>query len=222
LPLRDPVHHGSERSIRAFGSLLGMMSRFSITSVALWGLIGLASAGGCPYADPEALRARAEGEDILGAYKVDDSEGFMSDDVGGQIADQDSLRAGERGPTLLEDFILRQKITHFDHERVSLSPGAARNKQEHAGRSITHANATRRYLSERFMLAEQALMAPSPATATGAILLPRRFWPKRASRRLPLCGFPPSLDLGDQQIPLEMFTALVSHTTGMLLLFEAN
>ncbi len=32
--------------------------------------------------------------------------------------DQNSLRAGERGATLLEDFILREKIFHFDHERI--------------------------------------------------------------------------------------------------------
>ena len=31
---------------------------------------------------------------------------------------QNSLRANLRGPTLLEDFILREKITHFDHERI--------------------------------------------------------------------------------------------------------
>ena len=31
---------------------------------------------------------------------------------------QNSLRANTRGPTLLEDFILREKITHFDHERI--------------------------------------------------------------------------------------------------------
>jgi len=31
---------------------------------------------------------------------------------------QNSLRANPRGPTLLEDFILREKITHFDHERI--------------------------------------------------------------------------------------------------------
>ncbi|SFK96082.1 catalase [Lysobacter sp. cf310] len=31
---------------------------------------------------------------------------------------QNSLRATERGPGLLEDFILREKITHFDHERI--------------------------------------------------------------------------------------------------------
>ncbi|WP_343652197.1 catalase [Stenotrophomonas sp.] len=35
------------------------------------------------------------------------------------VADnQNSLRQGPRGPTLLEDFILREKITHFDHERI--------------------------------------------------------------------------------------------------------
>jgi len=31
---------------------------------------------------------------------------------------QSSLRIGARGPTLLEDFVLREKITHFDHERI--------------------------------------------------------------------------------------------------------
>jgi catalase len=32
--------------------------------------------------------------------------------------DQNSLKSGARGPTLLEDFVLREKITHFDHERI--------------------------------------------------------------------------------------------------------
>ena len=31
---------------------------------------------------------------------------------------QNSLRANPHGHTLLEDFILREKITHFDHERI--------------------------------------------------------------------------------------------------------
>src|SRR5690349_7413202 len=30
----------------------------------------------------------------------------------------DSLKAGERGPTLMEDYHFREKITHFDHERI--------------------------------------------------------------------------------------------------------
>jgi catalase len=32
--------------------------------------------------------------------------------------DQNSLRISARGPTALEDFVLREKITHFDHERI--------------------------------------------------------------------------------------------------------
>ncbi len=32
--------------------------------------------------------------------------------------DQNTLKAGERGPSLLEDFIFREKMTHFDHERI--------------------------------------------------------------------------------------------------------
>ncbi|HXI18962.1 MAG TPA: catalase [Chloroflexota bacterium] len=44
---------------------------------------------------------------------------FLTTSQGVRIADnQNSLKAGSRGPTLLEDFILREKITHFDHERI--------------------------------------------------------------------------------------------------------
>ena len=32
--------------------------------------------------------------------------------------DNNTLKAGERGPSLLEDFLMREKITHFDHERI--------------------------------------------------------------------------------------------------------
>ncbi len=43
----------------------------------------------------------------------------MTTQQGVPIADdQNSLRAGARGPTLLEDHILREKIFHFDHERI--------------------------------------------------------------------------------------------------------
>ena len=43
----------------------------------------------------------------------------MTTDQGVPIGDdQNSLKAGERGPTLLEDFVLREKIFHFDHERI--------------------------------------------------------------------------------------------------------
>ena len=43
----------------------------------------------------------------------------LTTNQGLRISDnQNSLRAGARGPTLLEDHILREKIMHFDHERI--------------------------------------------------------------------------------------------------------
>ncbi|GAW19281.1 hypothetical protein ANO14919_087670 [Xylariales sp. No.14919] len=95
------------------------MGRMGI-SLAILALQRLVSAGGCPFADPVNLHARAADtpQTPISDAAVDDSNGYLTDDVGGQISDQDSLRAGERGPTLLEDYIFRQKITHFDHERV--------------------------------------------------------------------------------------------------------
>jgi catalase len=47
------------------------------------------------------------------------TEGHLTTNQGVPIADnQNSLKAGSRGPTLMEDFIFREKITHFDHERI--------------------------------------------------------------------------------------------------------
>ena len=44
---------------------------------------------------------------------------LLTTNQGVPISDnQNSLKAAGRGPTLLEDFILREKITHFDHERI--------------------------------------------------------------------------------------------------------
>src|SRR6187431_616023 len=44
---------------------------------------------------------------------------FLTTNQGVKINDNNnSLKVGERGPSLLEDFILREKITHFDHERI--------------------------------------------------------------------------------------------------------
>ncbi len=51
---------------------------------------------------------------------------------------QNSLRANPRGPTLLEDFILREKITHFDHERIPERIVHARGTGVHGVFELTH------------------------------------------------------------------------------------
>ena len=44
---------------------------------------------------------------------------------------QNSLKAGARGPVLLQDFILREKIMHFDHERIPERVVHARGSAAH-------------------------------------------------------------------------------------------
>ena len=57
--------------------------------------------------------------DSLAEHTEDSSGEFLTTNQGVRVNDnQNSLKAGDRGPTLLEDFILREKITHFDHERI--------------------------------------------------------------------------------------------------------
>ncbi len=65
---------------------------------------------------PEGVNATIE---PLDRVRVDSSGQMLTTNQGVAIADnQNSLKMGVRGPALLEDFILREKITHFDHERI--------------------------------------------------------------------------------------------------------
>ncbi|MGB9988433.1 catalase [Massilia sp. SM-13] len=55
----------------------------------------------------------------LDRVRADSGGQVLTTNQGVPVADnQNSLKAGLRGPTLMEDFILREKITHFDHERI--------------------------------------------------------------------------------------------------------
>lgn len=78
-----------------------------------------------PGAAPTAPGSRkapdisSEKLDALEPFRKAGDEQPLTTNQGVRIADdQNSLKAGSRGPTLLEDFILREKITHFDHERI--------------------------------------------------------------------------------------------------------
>ena len=67
---------------------------------------GLAGQGLPKEVQLDDVTARADGE-------------YLTTNQGVRIPHtDDSLKAGERGPTLMEDFHLREKITHFDHERI--------------------------------------------------------------------------------------------------------
>ena len=55
----------------------------------------------------------------LESFRVNDKGKKMTTNQGLKVSeDEFSLKAGERGPTLMEDFHFREKMTHFDHERI--------------------------------------------------------------------------------------------------------
>jgi catalase len=64
--------------------------------------------------DGEAVVRRDENpttDEFMSRYEVDDSDVYMTNPVGGPIEEQESLSAGERGPTLLEDQAFRRKVS---------------------------------------------------------------------------------------------------------------
>jgi len=68
--------------------------------------------------EPKRKRVDPKAAD-LAAFRENGAGESLTTNQGLRLqSDQDSLKAGERGPTLLEDFHLREKITHFDHERI--------------------------------------------------------------------------------------------------------
>ena len=57
--------------------------------------------------------------DALKPFQEAGEEQYLTTNQGLRVNDdQNSLKAGDRGPSLLEDFHLREKITHFDHESI--------------------------------------------------------------------------------------------------------
>jgi len=81
-------------------------------------------------------RPAAAGDDLtvgpLDGVRVDATGQPLSTNQGVLVADnQHSLKAGLRGPALLKDFILREKVTHFDHERIPERVVHARGSAAH-------------------------------------------------------------------------------------------
>ena len=66
--------------------------------------------------DPDAFDVGSGGETH---QRREQGEAVLTTAQGTPISDdQNSLKVGERGPTLMNDFVLREKVFHFDHERI--------------------------------------------------------------------------------------------------------
>ncbi|MBK9077466.1 MAG: catalase [Flavobacteriales bacterium] len=80
---------------------------------------------------PNRTPADAKRTDLL-KDTTDGTDQVLTSNQGLPINDnQNSLKAGLRGPTLLEDHLLREKITHFDHERIPERAVHARGSGAH-------------------------------------------------------------------------------------------
>ncbi|SFE63460.1 catalase [Alteribacillus iranensis] len=64
-------------------------------------------------------QSKNEKDSQLEDYRVEHKNTKLTTNQGVRVNDTDnSLKTGERGPTLMEDFHFREKMTHFDHERI--------------------------------------------------------------------------------------------------------
>jgi len=94
----------------------------------------------------------------LAMFTQDDAEQTLTTDQGLRINDdQNSLKVGTRGPTLLEDFILREKITHFDHERIPERVVHARGAAAHGYFQVYKSQA---HLTKAGFLQDPAIKTP--------------------------------------------------------------
>jgi hypothetical protein len=113
----------------------------------------------CPFMDGAGgdsdLRRRqddtkAEGDDgFLDQFTVNDDNTYVTTDFGTPVDDRRSLKAGIRGGVLLEDFVMRTKITRFDHERIPERAGELLQVAASAVVRHRRANHLRRLCSTR-------------------------------------------------------------------------
>ncbi|MBT2332553.1 catalase [Variovorax paradoxus] len=108
-----PLEHGHDNALRPQAGQTAQPLSSAATASTLSEEIGSEKVGGMAM---PGLNATIESLDRV---RVDSGGQQLTTNQGVAIADnQNSLKAGLRGPALLEDFILREKITHFDHERI--------------------------------------------------------------------------------------------------------
>ena len=104
------------------------------------------------------------------------AEASLTTNQGVIVADnQNTLKSGGRGPSLLEDFAFREKITHFDHERIPERIVHARGSGAHGYFEVTNPipHLTRVFLAEKRKKTEVFARFSTFAGGAGAGDMPR-------------------------------------------------
>ena len=121
-----PAEHGEQNAVEPLvGAAVEAPSRLPSAST-------LSEANGTDKSGSVAVEGLNAGIESMDRVRVDSIGQPLTTNQGVRIADnQNSLKHGLRGPVLLEDFILREKITHFDHERIPERVVHARGSAAH-------------------------------------------------------------------------------------------
>jgi len=111
--VNKPLEHGFDNALHPqIGASVESPSRLATGST-------LSEDNGTEKTGSTALEGLNATIEPLDRVRVDSGGQVLTTNQGVPIADnQNSLKFGLRGPALLEDFILREKLTHFDHERI--------------------------------------------------------------------------------------------------------
>jgi catalase len=112
-----------------------------------------------PKVNPEEAQIDENAKDRqMEPFRRDPDGQYLTTNQGVRVNhDDDSLKAGSRGPTLMEDFIFREKMMHFDHESIPERVVHARGSAAHGFFQVYES--MERYTRARF-LADPAVKTP--------------------------------------------------------------
>ena len=121
-----PLEYGEDSRQPHIGETREPTSALATASTSTENIASPKVGDGCPHLGHNPLNGP------LDRVRVDDTGQRLTTNQGVPVANnQDSLKIGLRGPTAMEDFILREKITHFDHERIPERVVHARGSAAH-------------------------------------------------------------------------------------------
>ena len=149
--------HDGEKSIepsrRRFLGTAGITTAGAAVAPLLMG----AAAQNAPNADGATAKPLGKTADLAPDTSVDNGQ-WLTSNQGQKISDnQNSLRAGRRGPSLLEDQLLREKLTAFDHERIPERVVHARGAAAHG---IFKVYASQESLTKAKFLSDPSITTP--------------------------------------------------------------
>jgi catalase len=142
-----------EPSRRRFLGTAGVTTAGAAVAPLLMG----AAAQNAPNADAAQVKPVGKAADLATETSVDTGQ-LLTSNQGLKISDnQNSLRAGRRGPSLLEDQLLREKLTAFDHERIPERVVHARGAAAHG---VFKVYASQESLTKAKFLTDPSLTTP--------------------------------------------------------------